>query len=129
MCIRDRSAASPGGAARARHGPSRAGPAPTPRAAPGRRVRPGVGRDERGLRGEPVRLPERDPPPDAEIPGGLVRIEDDAVIPRLPAEDQRSVGQVPERPLPGEPEREMWPGEMEEAHRSMGGACLLYTSP
>jgi hypothetical protein len=73
----------------------------------GRRVRLGVGRDERGLWGEPVRLPERDPPPDAEIPGGLVRIEDDAVIPRLPAEDQRSVGQVPGRPLPSEPEREM----------------------
>jgi len=88
----------------------------------GRRVRRGVGRDERGFRGEPVRLPEGDPPPDAEIPGSPVRVEDDAVIPRLPTEDQRSVGQVPGRPLPGEPEREMWPGEVEEAHRSMGGS-------
>ena len=55
----------------------------------GRGVRGRVRRHEGGLGGEPVGAPERHPAADAERRGLRARVDDDAVIPRPAAEDQR----------------------------------------
>jgi len=88
----------------------------------GRGVGGGVGREEDGLRREPVGLPEGDPPADPQGERSGAGVEDDAVIPRPPAEDQRPGGRDAGVALPREPESEVRPGEVEEAHRSIPGA-------
>ena len=107
------------------------GRAGDPRAQPGEGVEGGldgcgvggrVGWEEDGLGSESVGLPERDPPANPQGDRGGVGVEDDAVIPRPPAEDQRPVAGDRGIALPREPEGEMRPGEVEEAHRSIPGA-------
>ena len=88
----------------------------------GRGVGDRVGREEDGLRGEPVGPAQGDAPANAEGERGGAGVEDDAVIPRPPAEDQRPGGRDAGIALPREPEGEVRPGEVEEAHRSIPGA-------